>query len=107
MSNYQKNQTIQKKKGFINIQNFDDNECFKWCLVRYSHPADHNPRKITRSEKLFGDELDFEDIKFPVKIKDIHKFEIKQTILLVLVFLVMKIKKKYPIYVSKKCFEML
>ena len=51
--------------------------------------------------------MDFEDIKFPVKIKDIHKFEIKQTILLVLVFLVMKIKKKYPIYVSKKCFEML
>ena len=24
-------------------------------------------------EKLFGDELDFEDIKLPVKIKDIHK----------------------------------
>ena len=40
-------------------------------------------------------------------MKDIHKIEIKQTILLVLVFLVMKIKKKYPIYVSKKCFEML
>ena len=22
-------------KGLINIQNIDDNECFKWCLVRY------------------------------------------------------------------------
>ena len=23
------------KKGLINIQNIDDNECFKWSLVRY------------------------------------------------------------------------
>ena len=23
------------KKELINIQNIDDNECFKWCLVRY------------------------------------------------------------------------
>ena len=22
------------RKGLINIQNIDDNECFKWCLVR-------------------------------------------------------------------------
>ena len=35
------------KKGLINIQNFDDNECFKWCLVGYLHPADHNPRRVT------------------------------------------------------------
>ena len=23
------------RKGLINVQNTDDNECFKWCLVRY------------------------------------------------------------------------
>ena len=23
------------RKGLINIQNTDDNECYKWCLVRY------------------------------------------------------------------------
>ena len=27
-------------KGFINIQNVDDNECFNWCLIRYLNPAD-------------------------------------------------------------------
>ena len=27
----------QQGKGLINIQNIDDNECFKWCLVRYLH----------------------------------------------------------------------
>ena len=49
--NYQKNQTI--RKGLINIQNIDDNECFKWYLVRYVNPADHNPRRITKADKGF------------------------------------------------------
>ena len=29
------------RKGLINIQNINDNECFKWCLVRYLYPPDH------------------------------------------------------------------
>ena len=36
------------KKCLINIQNIDNNECFKWCLVRYLHSADHNPRRIRK-----------------------------------------------------------
>ena len=48
------------RNGLINIQNVDGNECFKWCLVRYL--------------KFKG----FQDIKFPVKIRDIHKIEKKE-----------------------------
>ena len=29
------------RKGLINIQNIDDNECFKLCLVRYLHDCLH------------------------------------------------------------------
>ena len=36
------------------------NECFKWCLVRYLNPADHHS-----------------DVKFPIKVRDIHKIERK------------------------------
>ena len=86
-----------------NIQNFDDNEYFKWCLVRYLHPADHNPRKITKADRLFGDELDFEDVKFPVKTKDIHKIEKKNSITISVFGYENKVK--YSIYVSKKCFK--
>ena len=75
----------------INIQNIDDNECFKWCLVRYLHPASHPSARIRKVEKLFGDPLHFEDIKFAVKIKDINKNG-KKTIPSVLGFLVMKIR---------------
>ena len=34
------------KKHFINIQNIDGIECFKWCLVIYLHPADHHLARI-------------------------------------------------------------
>ena len=30
------------RKDLINIQNADDKEWFKWCLVRYLNPPDHN-----------------------------------------------------------------
>ena len=59
----------------MSIQNIDDNECFKWCLVKYLHPADHHAARIIKAEKTFVKELDLNDIKFPVKIRDIHKIE--------------------------------
>ena len=48
-------------KGLINIQNIDGNECFKWCLVRYLNPTNHNPRRIAKSYKDFAKRLDFKD----------------------------------------------
>ena len=73
------------RKGLINIQNVSHNECFKWCLVRDLHPTDHNPRGIRKVDKLYGDRLDFKDIKFPVKVRDIQK--LKERISSALVFL--------------------
>ena len=61
------------RKGLNNIQNTDDNVCFKWCLVRYLNPADHNPRRITKTENDFA-----KDIKFRLKIRDIQKIEKKK-----------------------------
>ena len=54
------------------------NLCLKLCLVRYLHSSDHNPARIRKIDKLFGDELQFENIRFPVKIKNIHKIEKKK-----------------------------
>ena len=41
-------------KGLINIQNKDDNKCFKWCLVRFLNPAYDNFRRITKADKEFA-----------------------------------------------------
>ena len=79
------------RKGLINIQNTDDNECFKWCLVRYLNSANHNPRRITKAYQDFAKIPDFKDINFPVKIRDIHK--IQKRIPLALAFLILKTMK--------------
>ena len=63
------------KKGLFNIQNTDDNVCFKWSIVRYLNPANHQPARITKADKDFAKKLDFKEMKFPVKIRDIHKIE--------------------------------
>ena len=81
----------QPRKSLIDIQNIGNNECFKWCLVRYLQPEDHHPAKIAKANKDFAKRLDFKDMKFPVKIKDIHKIEKKKN-LLALLFLVLKIR---------------
>ena len=75
----------------INIQNIDDNECFKRSLVRYLNPANHHPAGITKAERDFAKRLYLiKDIKFLVKIRDIHKIENSA-----LVFLVVCIKKMF------------
>ena len=45
----------------------------KWCLVRNIHSADCNSTKIRNVERLFRYELDFEDVKFLVKFRNILK----------------------------------
>ena len=40
------------RNGLINIQNTDDNECFKWSLVSYLNPAGHHPAKIKNLIKI-------------------------------------------------------
>ena len=36
---------------------------------------DNNPKKITKIDKDFAEKLDFKDVKFPVKVRDIQKIE--------------------------------
>ena len=73
------------RKGLINIKNIDDNECFKWCLVRYLRSKNY------KADRDFAKKLDFKDIKFPVKI-GISVFGYEN-------------KEKHSIYISKKCCE--
>ena len=55
------------------------------------NPADHNQRRIATFDIDFAKRLDFKDMKFPVKTRDIYKIE--KSVPLALVFLVMKIRK--------------
>ena len=89
------------RKELISIQNIDDNECFKWTIVRYLNPTNHHPARITRADKDFAKMFDFKNIKFPVKIRDIHKIKKKNSIGISVFDY--ENKEKHPIYISKKC----
>ena len=89
-----------RKRLINNIQNIDVNECFKWCLVRYLNPVHRNPARITKAAGDFVKNTDFKDIKYPVKVRDVHKIEKKNSS--ALVFLVMKIKKNIQSMYQKK-----
>ena len=45
------------RRRLINIQNIDDNECFKWSKVRYLNPADHHQARIKKAEKDFAKKI--------------------------------------------------
>ena len=81
------------RKGLVNIQTTDDNECFKWCLVRNLNPANRNPASITKADKDFAKRHDFKDLDF-------HKTEKKNSIRISIFGYENKVK--YPIYISKK-----
>ena len=68
------------REGLIVAQSIDDNECFKCYLIIYLNPVDRNPRRFTKADKDFAKRLDFKDIKFPVKIIDIHRMKRKNSI---------------------------
>ena len=64
---------IMKNKSIINIQN-KDNKCFLWSILRYLHLIQKNETRLTDIRKYEND-LNFKGIDFPVKLKDIPKFE--------------------------------
>ena len=73
---------IARKKAIINSQN-DDKECFKWSVIAALKWADIkcNPERISNLKK-FVDNYDWSGLEFPVSIKDIREFEIKNGILI-------------------------
>ena len=64
---------LRKKNAITNIKNEDD-KCFLWSVLRYLHPVQKNGKRISDLKKYEND-LNFKQINFPVKVKDITKFE--------------------------------
>ena len=56
------------KKGLINLKN-EDNECFKWCHIRFINPQDKHPERIKNQDKEIAKILDYRNINFPMKAR--------------------------------------
>ena len=66
--------SIVKKEAVINIRN-SDQFCFQWAILSCLHPSKNHHTNSVYSYTKYRDTLNFQDISFPVKIKDIAKFE--------------------------------
>ena len=64
---------IKNKRAVINIQN-NDEKCFMWCILAHLHPAEKDAERVSKY-KQYANELKFDGLSFPMKIKDIDKFE--------------------------------
>ena len=92
---------IQKKKAIINIKNEDD-KCFLWSVLRYLHPKEIHGEIISDLEKYEND-LNFKEINFPVKVKDIRKFEKQNPDLpQINIFSLNENNKVYPLRIKQK-----
>ena len=91
-----------QKKGLINLQNKDD-ECFRWCHVRYLNPQKKNPNRIAKADRKFMSQLNYDKIDFPIKLNQVNKIE-KQNSISVNVF-GHENKQPYPIYISKETYD--
>ena len=64
---------ISNKKAIVNIQNKDD-KCFLWCILRYLYPKEIHEERLTDLKK-YENSLNTKGITFPMKLRDISKFE--------------------------------
>lgn len=67
---------IQKTKAVLNIKNSDE-YCFLWAIVAALNPCnakEKNPNRIS-SYPHFNNILKYDNISFPIQLKDIPKFE--------------------------------
>ena len=92
---------IMRKKAIINMKNEDD-KCFLWSILRYLHPVQMNEVRLTDLKKYEND-LNFKGIDFPVKVKDITKFENQNPDLPgINIFSVNDNSKIYPLRINQK-----
>ena len=88
-------------KGLIILKN-KDNECFKWCHVRFINPQNKYADRIKKQDKKIAETLDYRGINFPMKARD---YEIVEERFNINVNVFGYQNKVFPLYVSKKSNE--
>ena len=85
-------------KGLINLQN-KDNECFRWCHIRYLNPQNDHPERIKKIDRKMVQELNYQGVEFPVATKHYGKIE-EQNSININVF-GYENEQFYPLYISE------
>ena len=67
-------EVLKNKHAIINMKNQDE-ECFKWCVLRALNPKDKNAERIDNDLKSKQNTINMKGICYPVSLRAIDRFE--------------------------------
>ena len=87
---------LKNKKCIINMKNEDD-ECFKWSVLRALNPKDKNAERIDNDLKSKQNTINMKGIKYPVDMRGIDRFESQNSDISISVVGYNKDERIYPL----------
>ena len=93
-------EALKNKKAIINMKNQDE-ECFKWCVLRALNPKDIHPERVDKDLKSKQDTINIKGIRYPVNFRDIDRFESQNPEISITILGYNKDERVYPLKVSK------
>ena len=91
---------LKNKKAIINMKN-EDNECFKWCVLRALYPKDRDAERIDKDLKSKQNSINMKGIKYPVRFRDIDRFESQNPEISITILGYNKDERVYPLKISR------
>ena len=93
-------EALKNKQAIINMKNQDD-ECFKWNVLRALYPKDNHPERIDKDLKSKQDSINMKGIKYPVNFRGIDHFESQNPGISISVLGYNKDERVYPLKISR------
>ena len=91
---------LKNKNAIINMKNQDE-ECFKWSILRALNPKSIHPERIDSDLKSKRNTLSMEGIRYPTNFRDIDRFEHLNPNISISVLGYNKEEQVYPLKISK------
>ena len=92
-------EVLKNKQAIINMKNQDE-ECFKWCVLRALNPKNNHPDRIDSDLKSKQDSINMDGIRYPVNFRAIDRFEHLNPNISISVLGYNKEERVYPLRIS-------
>ena len=93
-------EVLKNKHAIINMKNQDE-ECFKWCVLRALNPKNKNTERVDNDLKSKQDSINMDGIRYPVNFRAIDRFEHLNPNISISVLGYNKEERVYPLRISK------
>ena len=93
-------EALKNKHAIINMKNQDE-ECFKWCVLRALYPKNEHAERIDKDLKSKQDTINMKGIRYPVNFRDIDRFESQNPEISITILGYNKDERVYPLKISR------